>query len=62
MKKSSITSTIFKRAISTNIFDKKDPKRDKIFSGLLPLQKLLPNDNYFPINNFYQIITKMFGL
>ena len=40
MKKSSITSSILKRALSTYIFDKKDQKQHKIFFGLLPLQEL----------------------
>ena len=40
MKKSSITSPILKRALSTYIFDKKDQKQHKIFFGLLPLQEL----------------------
>ena len=56
MKKSSITCPILKRAISTYIFYKKDPKQDKIFYGLLPLQELLlnywklfPNQQFLPI-------------
>ena len=40
MKKSTIASSILKRALSTYIFDKKDQKQHKIFFGLLPLQEL----------------------
>ena len=57
MKKSSITRPILKRAISTYIFYKKDPKQDKIFYGLLPLQELLPNYwKLFPNQQFLPIV------